>query len=174
MLGTVRTSIGNCSAEGINGLPRKGERKRFDEFPIMLDIDLPVMRGERRHDIMPFQFPAVEVFSAVELDTTVGVDFSNPRDQALHNGRGQMIPAVEVRIESKAGGQTTGIRPKSISEDSGKTGSMVGHGEAPVGLPDVIIIVESITAKLASIGSAFTAMWMFPFCQHLLGGVGET
>ena len=146
MLGTVRTSIGSCSAKGIDRLPRKGERKCFDEFPIMLDIDRPVMRGERSHDVLPFQFPADEVFGAIELDTTVGIDLANPRDQAFGNRKGQMTPGVEVRIESKAGWQMTEIRPEPISEDSGKTGSMVSHGETLAGLPDVIILEESIAA----------------------------
>ena len=98
----------------------------FDEFPIMLDIDRPVMRGERCHDILSFQFPADEVFGAVELDTTVGIDLANPSDQAFC--------------------KMTEIRPEPISEDSGKSGSIVSHGETPAGLPDVIILEKSIAA----------------------------
>jgi len=146
MLGTVRTSIGSCSAKGIDRLPRKGERKRFDKFPIMLDIDRPVMRGERRHDVLPFQFPADEVFGAVELDTTVGIDLANPRDQAFGNRKGQMTPGVKIWIDSKADGQMTESRPELISKESGKTGSLVSHGETPARLPDVIILEESIAA----------------------------
>jgi len=112
----------------------------------MLDIDRPVMRGERRHDVLPFQFSADEVFGAVELDTTVSIDLANPKDQAFGNRKGRMTLGVEVRIESKAGGQMTESRPELISEDSGKTGSMVSHGETPAGLPDVIILEKSITA----------------------------
>jgi len=112
----------------------------------MLDIDRPVMRGERCHDVLSFQFPADEVFGAVELDTTVGIDLANPSDQAFCNRKGRMTPGVEVRIESKAGGQMTEIRPEPISEDSGKTGSIVSHGETPAGLTDVIILEKSIAA----------------------------
>jgi hypothetical protein len=43
----VRTSIGNCSADGFDELSRKGEWNGFDEFPLMLDEDPPVMCGER-------------------------------------------------------------------------------------------------------------------------------
>jgi hypothetical protein len=53
-----------------------------------------------------------------------------------------MTPGVEVRIKSKAGGQMKEIRPEPISEDSGKTGSFISHGETPAGLPDVIILEE--------------------------------
>jgi hypothetical protein len=44
MVRTVRTSQTVWrSAEGFDDPSREGERKRFDEFPIMLDIDRPVM-----------------------------------------------------------------------------------------------------------------------------------
>jgi len=46
----------------------------------MLDEDSPVMRGERGHDVLPFQFPADEVFGAVEFDATVGVHLTNERN----------------------------------------------------------------------------------------------
>jgi len=57
-----------------------------------------------------------------------------------------MTPGVKVWIDSKADGQMTESRPELISKDPGKSGSMVGHGEAPAGLPDVIILEESIAA----------------------------
>jgi len=81
MLGTVRTSYTVCtSAEGIDNPSCEGERDRFDEPPIMLDEDSPVMRGERGHDVLPFQFPTDEVFGAVEFDATVGVHLTNERN----------------------------------------------------------------------------------------------
>jgi len=46
----------------------------------MLDEDSPVMRGERGHDVLPFQFPTDEVFGAVEFDATVGVHLTNERN----------------------------------------------------------------------------------------------
>lgn len=57
------------------------------------------MRGKRRHDVLPFLFHADEVFSAVELDTTVSIGLTKPRDETFGNRKGQMIPGVEVRIE---------------------------------------------------------------------------
>ena len=57
-----------------------------------------------------------------------------------------MTPGVKVWIDSKADGQMTESRPELISKDPGKSGSMVSHGEAPAGLPDVIILEESIAA----------------------------
>jgi len=55
-----------------------------------------VMRGERRHDVLSFKFPEDEVFGAVELDTTVGIDLANPRDQAFGNRNGRMTPGNRV------------------------------------------------------------------------------
>jgi len=105
-----------------------------------------VVRRERRHDVLSFQFPADEVFGAVELDTTVGIDLANPRDQAFGKRKGRMTPGVKIWIDSKADGQMTESRPELISKDPGKSRSMVGHGETPAGLPDVIILEESIAA----------------------------
>ena len=134
------------SAEGFGDLSRKGERKCLDDPPLILDENSTVVRRERRHDVLSFQFPADELFGAVELDTTVGIDLANPRDQAFCNRKGRMTPGVKVRIDSKADGQMTESRPKLISKDPGKSRSMVGHGETPAGLPDVIILEESIAA----------------------------
>jgi len=57
-----------------------------------------------------------------------------------------MTPGVKVWIDSKADGQMTESRPELISKDPGKSRSMVGHGETPAGLPDMIILEESIAA----------------------------
>jgi hypothetical protein len=66
-----------------------------------------------------------------------------------------MTPGVKVWIESKTDGQMTESRPKSISENSGKTGSMVGHGEASTGLLDVEVAEEAVatTAQSPKIGA---------------------
>src|SRR4030042_7205341 len=97
MCGTVRTSYTiRASAEGIDNPSREWERDRFDEPTLMLDEDSPVMRGERGHDVLPFQFPAGEVVGAVELDTAVTVDFADERNGALGDGKSQGAGRTEV------------------------------------------------------------------------------
>jgi hypothetical protein len=71
MIGTVSTSICKVSAEGVDGLSHIREWDRLDKLSFVLDEDPFMMRGERRHDVLPFQFPADEVFGAVELDAAV-------------------------------------------------------------------------------------------------------
>ena len=97
MLGTVRTSYTvRASAEGIDNPSCEGERDRLDEPTLMLDEDSPVMRGERGHDVLPFQFPADEVFGAVELDTAVTVDLADERDATLGDGKNQVTAGIDV------------------------------------------------------------------------------
>ena len=76
------------------------------------------MRGERRHDVLSFQFPADEVFGGVELDAAVAVDLTDERDTALGDGKGQMTSGIDVMIEREAFGQTAEHRPEAISENA--------------------------------------------------------
>ena len=87
MLGTVRTSRGNASEERLDDGSGNRERERFDELPLVLDEDSAMMRRERGHDVLVFQFAADEVFGAIELDASVGVDLANPRDMAFGDGK---------------------------------------------------------------------------------------
>jgi hypothetical protein len=68
MYETVRTSICKSSEEGIDNASGERERERLDELALVLDENPPVMRRERGHDVLPFQFSANEIFGAVELD----------------------------------------------------------------------------------------------------------
>src|SRR4030043_1846966 len=99
MLGTVRTSICKCSDERINNRSCKGERDRFDELPLVLDEDSPVMRRERGHDVLPFQFSADEIFGAVELDTAVAIDLADERHMAPSDGKSQMTAGIGAGLE---------------------------------------------------------------------------
>ena len=156
MQGTVRTSYTvRASAEGIDNPSREGKGSRLDEPTLMLDEDSPVMRGERGHDVLPFQFPADEVFGPVELDTAVTVDLANPRDQTFCNRQGQMTPGVKVWIEREAVREMAEGRPGPIAKNSGEPGPVVGQGEASAGLLDVVVAEEAVatTAQSPQIGT---------------------
>jgi len=104
MGGTVRTSYTvRASAEAIDNPSCERERNRLDELSLVFDEDSPVMRGERGHDVLPFQFPADEVFCAVEFDTAVTVDLADKRDAALGDGKNQVTAGIDVMIETEAG-----------------------------------------------------------------------
>lgn len=172
MLGTVRTSIGNRSAEGLDDPSFEGERERFEEFSLVLDENPAVMSRERGHDVLPFQFSADEVFGPVELDAAMGVDFSYPRDQTLRQGQRQSAMDVEIGIESKSGGQMTERRPESIPENAGKAGAMLGQGEAPVRLPEEMIVQESVarSSEGAEIGAGVSKDAVLPKSIEALHG----
>jgi hypothetical protein len=172
MLGTVRTSIGNRSAEGLGGPSFEGERERFEEFALVLDENPAVMSRERGHDVLPFQFSADEVFGPVELDAAMGVDFSYPRDQTLRQGQRQSALGVEIGIESKSGGQMTERRPESIPENAGKASAMLGQGEAPVRLPEEMIVQESGArpSEGAEIGAGVSKNAVLPKSIEALDG----
>src|SRR4030042_3756385 len=106
MLETVRTSQTTWSStKGLDDLSLEGERNRFDEFTLVFNKDAAMMRGQRGHDILPFQLSADEVFGAVELDPAVGIDLANPANQALGNRQRQPALAVAIGIERKPGRQ---------------------------------------------------------------------
>ena len=151
MRGTVRTSYTiRASAEGIDNPSCEGERDRFDEPTLMLDEDSPVMRGERGHDVLPFQFPADEVFCAVELDTAVTVDLAGERDATLGDGKNQVTAGIDVRIEREAVREMAEGRPGPIAKDSGEPGPVVGQGEASAGLLDVVVAKEAVARPAQS------------------------
>jgi hypothetical protein len=150
MIGTVSTSICKVSAEGLDGLSHIREWDRLDKPSLVLDEDPFMMRGERGHDILPFQLPADEVFGAVELDAAVTVDLTDERDPALGDGKGQMTSGIDVMIEREAFGQMAERRPEAISENAGEAGAVFGHGKAPAGLLGVIIAKEAAAAPAQS------------------------
>ena len=157
MLETVRTSQTTWSStKGLDDLSLEGERNRFDEFTLVFNKDAAMMRGQRGHDILPFQLSADEVFGAVELDPAVGIDLANPANQALGNRQRQPALAVEIGIESKTGRQVTESRPEAVSEDAGKAGSVLVRAEGAAGLAEVIIIEESIAgpSQRSEVGAA--------------------
>ena len=144
MLGTVRTSICKCSDEGIVNRSCEGKWDRLDKLPLGLDEDPSVMRGERGHDVLPFQFSADEVFGAVELDTTVTVDLADERHMALGDRKSQMTAGIDVGIEREAVREMAEGRPGPIAKDSGEPGPMVGESEASAGLLEVVIAKEAV------------------------------
>lgn len=99
---------------------------------------------ESGHDILPFQFPADGVFGAVELDTTVGINLANPRDQAFCNRKGQMTPGVEVRIESKGGREMTKCGPEAVSKNAREACPVVGRTKSSVRFLEVMVAEETI------------------------------
>lgn len=151
MGGTVRTSYTvRASAKGIDNPSCEGERDRFDEPTLMLDEDSPVMRGERGDDVLPFQFPADEVFCAVELDTAVTVDLADKRDAALGNRKSQVTAGIDVMIEREAGREMAEGRPEPIAKNAGEPGSVIGQGEASTGLLDVVVAKEAVARPAQS------------------------
>jgi len=106
--------------------------------------DAAMMRGQRGHDILPFQPSADKVLGAVELDAAVGIDLADPGNQAFGDRQRQPAFAVEIGIESKIGWQVTESRLESVSEGAREASSVLVRSEAPAGFTEVIIIQESI------------------------------
>jgi len=145
MLGTVRTSICKCSDEGIDNPSCEGERDRLNELLLVLDEDSPVMRRERGHDVLPFQFSADEISGAVELDTAVAVDLADERHTALSDGKNQMTAGIDVGLEREAVRKMAEGRPGPIAKDSRELGPVLGQGKASAGLLDVVVAQEAVT-----------------------------
>ena len=157
MLGTVRTSHTVCpSAEGIDNRSCEWERDRLEELPLVLDEDPPVMRGERSHDVLSFQFSADKIFGTVELDRAVAVDLADERQMALGDGKSQMTAGIDVGLKREAVREMAEGRPGPIAQDSGKPGPVVGEGEASAGLLKVVVAKESVTrpAQRPQVGAA--------------------
>jgi len=145
MLGTVRTSYTVWPlAERIDNRSCEWERDRLDELPLVLDEDPPVMRGERSHDVLPFQFPADEVFGAVELDTAVAVNLADERHTALGDGKSQVPAGIDVGLEREAVRKMAESWPGPIAKDSGEPGPVLGQGKASAGLLEVVVAKEAV------------------------------
>src|SRR4030042_3975414 len=143
MLETVRTSQTTWSStKGLDDLSLEGERNRFDEFTLVFNKDAAMVRGQRGHDVLPFQLSADEVFGAIKFDATIGTDLADPGNQALGNRQRQPALAVEIGIESKTGRHVTESRPEAVSEDAGKAGSVLVRAEGVAGLAAVRIVEE--------------------------------
>jgi hypothetical protein len=147
---TVRTSICKGSAEGIDNPSCEGEGERFDEPALMLNEDSPVMRGERGHDVLSFQFAADEIFGAVELDPATAVDLADKRDAALGDGKNQVTVGIDIMIEREAVGEMAEGRPEPIAENPWEARAVVGEVEASAGLLDVVIAKETIACPAQS------------------------
>ena len=144
MLRTVRTSQTVWrSAERNDDFSHEGESDRFDELAFVSDINLPVLSGQCCDNVLMFKLPADEVFGAVELDAATGSDLPDPRDQAAGNGQRRLALAVEVGIEGEAFGQVTEGRLEPVPENAREAGSVSVGGEAPAGLPEVIVFQEA-------------------------------
>ena len=145
MLRTVRTSQTVwLSAERRDDAPRKGERDRSDEFAVVFDKNPPMINGQRSHHILMFELPADGIFGTVELDAAMGSDFADPGDKAAGNRQRRLAFAIEVRIKREALGQVTegGLEP--VPENAREAGSMLVRRKAPTGLPEVIVIQETL------------------------------
>jgi len=144
MLGTVITSICKCSDERINNCSCEWERDRLDELPLVLDEDPPMMRRERGHNILPFQFPADEVFGAVELDTAVTVDLTDERQTVLGDRKSQVTAGIDVMVEREVVREMAECWPEPIAKNAGEPRSVIGQGEASTGLLEVVVAKEAV------------------------------
>ena len=144
MLRTVRTSQTVWrSAERNDDFSHEGESDRFDELAFVSDINLPVLSGQCCDNVLMFKLPADEVFGAVELDAATSSDLADPGDQASDNGQGRLALAVEVTIEREAFGQVAEGWLEPVPEHAREAGSVFVRGEAPAGLPEVIVVQEA-------------------------------
>jgi hypothetical protein len=164
MLPTVRTSICKRSDKRVDNLSFEGERDRFDEPALVLDEDSPVMRGDRGHNVLFFQFAPDEVFGAVELDAAVAVDLADKRNAALGNGESQVTAGIDVLIEREAVREMAEVCPKPTPKHPGEAGPMLGQSEASIGFPDVVIAEEAParSAQGAQIGAGVNKDALFP------------
>ena len=150
-MAAVRTSITDRpSSDWVNDLSNERKRECPDDLPIVLDENSAVVRRERGHDILPFQFPADEVFGAVELDATMGVHLADKRDAALGDGESQVTAGIDVMIEREAVREMLEGRPEPIAKNAGETGSMIGQGEASTGLLEVVVAKEALAGPAQS------------------------
>ena len=148
---TVRTSITDRpSSDWVDDLSNERKWKRLDDLPIVLDENSTVVRRERGHDILPFQFPADEVFGAVELDATMGVHLADKRDAALGDGKSQVTAGIDVMIEREAVREMVEGRPEPIAKNAGEPGPMIGQGEASTGLLEVVVSKEALARPAQS------------------------
>lgn len=138
----------------------------------MFDEDSAMMRRERGHDVLPFQFTKDEVFGSIELDSSLGIDFPNPRHVTFSDGQGQMPVRVDVLIEMKILGQMAQMRPEPIPKGSWISGLMLGQTESAARLLEVIVAKESIAASAnrAKIGAAMTKNPNLPDVVEALHG----
>ena len=158
MLGTVRTSRCNASEERLDDRSGDREWERLDALSLVLDEDAAMMRRERGHDVLVFQFAADEVLGAIELDASLGVDFSNPGGMPFGDGQGQMAVGADVTFETKLLGQMTEKRPEPISKDSGISGSMLGQSKSPARLLELMVAKKPVAAaaERSKVGAAMT------------------
>jgi hypothetical protein len=172
MLGTVRTSRCNASEKRLDDRSRNRERERFDELAFVPDEDSAMMRRECGHDVLTFQFAADEILGPVELDVSLGVDFTNPGDRPSGDRQGQMPVGADIFFETKLLGQMTEKRPEPIPKDSWISSSMLGQGERPARLLEVIVPKESIAASAngSEVGTAMTKNANLPDVVEALHG----
>ena len=130
------------------------------------------MCRESGRDVLVFQFTADEVLGAVELDVSMGVDFSNPGDMPSGDRQGQMPVGADIFFETKLLGQMTEKRPEPIPKDPWISGSMLGQGERPARFLEVIVAKESIAASAdrSKVGAAMTKNANLPDVVEALHG----
>ena len=126
-------------------MSRKWEWNRLDELPLVLDEDQPMMRRERGHNVLPFQFSADEVLGTIKLDSTMAIDFANPRHMTLGDWKSQMTAGIDVGLEKEAVREMPEGRPSPLAKDSGEPGPMLNRSEASAGLLDVVVAQEAVT-----------------------------
>ena len=172
MLGTVRTSRCNASEERLDDRSGNREGERFDALPLVLDKDAAMMRRDRGHDVLVFQFAADKVLGAIELDASLGIDFSNPGDMPFGDRQGQMPVGADVMFETKLLGPMTEKRPEPISKDSGIAGSMLGQGESPARLLELMVAKKPVvaSAERSKVGAAMTKNANLPDVVEALHG----
>jgi hypothetical protein len=173
MLGTVRTSHTLClSAERIDDPPCERKREDLDELPLVLDEDLLMMRRERGHDVLPFQFSADEVIGAVKLDPAVAIDLTNPRHMTLGDGKCEMTAGIHVGLERELVREMAEGRPETFAKDSGEPGSVFGQREASAGLLAVVVAKEAVTrpAQRPQIGADVKKDALLPEAVEALHG----
>lgn len=117
--------------------------KRFDDLVLMLNNKFFSISKYSSNDILSLQFSSDKVRESIDIDSSMGINFSDKRDFSFRNRQLEITFRINICVNTKAIGQMSEKFPYLVFEHTGESCTIFLCSKHSMRLPVVIILKES-------------------------------
>ena len=121
--------------------------KRFDDFILMFNNKFFSMSKYSSNNILPLQLSSNKVGESIDIDSPMGINFSDKRDFSFRNRQLEIPFMIHICGKTKAIGQMSERFPYLILKYAGKSCTIFLCSKPSMGLSIMIVLKESFAGS---------------------------
>jgi hypothetical protein len=123
------------------------KRKRFDNFIFLFNNQSPFMSKDSCNNILTLKFSPDEVSRAIDLDSTMRVDFSDEGDFSFSNRDVKMSVGIDIPLKGETLWQMPKGLPEAISKHPGESCAIFFLGKPSMWFLIMVIPQKTFTGS---------------------------